>query len=79
LHDPKLEKLDGDAFYRDMITRALVGVDAVIQTLVCVAFAGPDLTGTRLFSTATRVLVNSMGAGTVKRLLWVTGFGAGDS
>ncbi len=33
LHDPKLEKLDGDALDRDTIERALVGVDAVIQTL----------------------------------------------
>ena len=27
LHDPKLEKLDGDALDRDTIERALVGVD----------------------------------------------------
>jgi putative NADH-flavin reductase len=33
LTGPKLEKLDGDAFDRDTIERALVGVDAVIQTL----------------------------------------------
>ena len=33
LHDPKLEKLDGDALDRDTIERALVGVDAVIQPL----------------------------------------------
>lgn len=32
LHDPKLEKLDGDALDRDTIERTLVGVDAVIQT-----------------------------------------------
>jgi NAD(P)H-binding len=32
LHDPKLEKLNGDALDRDTIDRALVGVDAVIQT-----------------------------------------------
>ena len=29
-HDPKLEKLDGDALDRDTISRALAGVDAVI-------------------------------------------------
>jgi hypothetical protein len=33
LHDPKLGKLEGDALDRDTIERALVGVDAVIQTL----------------------------------------------
>jgi putative NADH-flavin reductase len=33
LRDPKLEKLDGDALSRDTVEHALVGVDAVIQTL----------------------------------------------
>ena len=30
LHNPKLEKTDGDAVDRDTIERALVGVDTVI-------------------------------------------------
>ena len=79
LHDPKLEKLDGDALDRDTIQRALVGVDAVIQTLG--ASPAPKLifSGTRLFSAATRVLVNAMEASAVSRLICVTGFGAGDS
>ena len=78
-HDPKLEKLDGDALDRDTIERALVGVDAVIQTLG--VSPTPDLifTGTRLFSAATRVLVRAMEASAVRRLICVTGFGAGDS
>ena len=33
LHDPRLEKLDGDALDPDTIHRALAGVDAVIQML----------------------------------------------
>jgi len=79
LHDAKLEKLEGDALDRDTIERALVGVDAVIQTLG--VSPAPELifSGTRLFSAATRVLVNAMEAGTVRRLICVTGFGAGDS
>jgi putative NADH-flavin reductase len=79
LHHPKLEKLDGDALDRDTIERALVGVDAVIQTLG--VSPTPDLifTGTRLFSAATRVLVRAMEASAVRRLICVTGFGAGDS
>jgi uncharacterized protein YbjT (DUF2867 family) len=79
LHDPKLEKLDGDALDRDTIERALVGVDAVIQTLG--VSSAPELifSGTRLFSAATRVLVNAMEARAVRRLICVTGFGAGDS
>jgi putative NADH-flavin reductase len=35
--------------------------------------------GTRLFSASTRVLVNAMEASAVKRLISVTGLGAGDS
>ena len=79
LHDPKLEKLDGDALDRDTIERALVGVDAVIQTLG--VSSAPELifSGTRLFSAATRVLVNAMEARAVRRFICVTGFGAGDS
>ena len=79
LDDPKLEKLDGDALDRDMMERALVGVDAVIQTLG--VSPAPELifSGTRLFSAATRVLVNAMEASGVRRLICVTGFGAGDS
>ena len=79
LDDPKLEKLDGDALDRDMIDRTLVGVDAVIQTLG--VSPAPELifSGTRLFSAATRVLVNAMEASGVRRLICVTGFGTGDS
>jgi hypothetical protein len=73
------EKLDGDALDRDTIQGALVGVDAVIQTLG--ASPAPELvfSGTRLFSAATRVLVNAMEASGVRRLICVTGLGAGDS
>ena len=79
LQDPKLEKMNGDAVDRDTIERALMGVDAVIQTLG--VSPTPDLifTGTRLFSTATRVLVRAMEASGVRRLICVTGLGAGDS
>ena len=79
LHDPKLGKLEGDALDRDTIERALVGVDAVIQTLG--VSSAPELifSGTRLFSAATRVLVKAMEASAVRRLICVTGFGAGDS
>jgi len=79
LRDPKLEKLDGDARDRDTIERALVGVDAVIQTLGISSDPELILTGTRLFSAATRILVRAMEASTVKRLICVTGFGAGNS
>jgi putative NADH-flavin reductase len=79
LHDPRLEKLDGDALDPDTIHRALAGVDAVIQTLGVSPAPEQIFTGTRLFSAATRVLVKEMEASAVRRLICVTGFGAGDS
>jgi putative NADH-flavin reductase len=79
LRNPKLEKLDGDALDRHTIERGLVGVDTVIQTLG--VSPAPELifSGTRLFSDATRILVNAMEVSDVRRLICVTGFGAGDS
>ena len=79
IEDARLEKLDGDALDKATVERALAGVDAVIQSLG-VAF-GPEavLKGTTLFSVATRILVDAMRARGVRRLIVVTGFGAGDS
>jgi uncharacterized protein YbjT (DUF2867 family) len=66
LHDPKLEKLEGDALDQCTIVPALAGADAVIQTLG--VSPNPELifSGTRLFSDATRILVDAMEAKTVK-------------
>ena len=77
--DPKLEKLDGDALDQHTMERALVGVDAVIQTLGVSATPELIFSGTHLFSVATRILANAMQAATIKRLICVTGLGAGDS
>jgi putative NADH-flavin reductase len=79
LHDPKLEKLEGDALDEYAIERALVGIEAVVQTLG--VSPAPELifSGTRLFSDATRILVDAMEARGFKRLICVTGLGAGDS
>jgi len=79
LHDPRLEKLDGDALDQQMIERALPGIDAVIQTLGVSPRPELILSGTRLFSVATRILVDAMEARSVKRLISVTGLGAGNS
>jgi putative NADH-flavin reductase len=79
LHDPQLEKLDGDALDRGVIERALEGVNAVIQTLGVSPNPERIFSGTRLFSEATRILVDAMEAKGVKRLISVTGLGAGDS
>jgi len=76
---PDLEKVTGDALDRGAVKQALAGVDAVIQTLGVAA--GPEMIfkPVRLFSAATRVLVTAMEETGVKRLICVTGFGAGDS
>ena len=76
---PKLEKMVGDALQVPTVKRALTGVDVVIQSLGI--SAGPEniFNPTRLFSIATRVLVAAMEEAQVKRLICVTGFGAGDS
>ncbi len=77
LSDPKLEKFRGDALQSVDVQAALVGVDVVIQTLG--VRLGDLFRPVDLFSKATRVLITAMKAQGVKRLICVTGFGAGDS
>ena len=69
----------GDALEMATMKRALTGVDVATQSLG--VSAGPEviLKSTRFFSKATRVLVTAMEETQVKRLICVTGFGAGDS
>jgi putative NADH-flavin reductase len=76
---PKLEKMAGNALEMATVKRALTGIDAVTQSLR--VSAGPEfiLKPTRLFSKATQVLVTAMQEARVKRLICVTGFGAGNS
>ncbi len=77
--DEKLEKVTGDATDRTALVNALEGVDAVIVTLGVAFGAGTVMFGTRLFSTATRALLDAMKEKGVRRLVAVTGLGAGDS
>jgi uncharacterized protein YbjT (DUF2867 family) len=79
IEDARLEKIDGDALDAATIARALDGVDAVVQTLGVAFSVEALLKGTTLFSKATRILVDAMRAKRVKRLIAVTGLGAGDS
>jgi putative NADH-flavin reductase len=77
LSHPNLEKIRGNALKAENVAPALVGVDVVIQTLgvgIRDLFKPVDL-----FSDATRVLIAAMKSQGVKRLICVTGFGAGDS
>jgi putative NADH-flavin reductase len=77
LSNPKLEKVRGDALNSKDVEAALIGVDAVIVTLG--VGLGDLFRPVYLFSDATRVLIDAMRAKGVKRLICVTGFGAGDS
>jgi len=79
LSDAHLEKRSGDALERAAVDAALDGCSAVIQALGIPMnlrmLRGPIT----LFSHATEVLIPAMQAAGVKRLITVTGFGAGDS
>jgi putative NADH-flavin reductase len=77
LPNPKLEKVRGDALKSEDVEAALNGVDVVIQTLG--VSLGDLFRPVHLFSDATQVLLAAMKGQGVKRLICVTGFGAGDS
>jgi putative NADH-flavin reductase len=77
--DAALDKVSGDALDRDTVQNALLDVDVVIQTLGVDFSPRLIFEGTRLFSGSTRILVDVMKAAGVKRLITVTGLGAGDS
>jgi uncharacterized protein YbjT (DUF2867 family) len=74
-----LEKVAADALDAAAVTKAVEGADAVVQSLG--ASHGPQslLRGTTIFSGATRILIDAMRATGVRRLVTVTGLGAGDS
>lgn len=77
LSDPNLERFSGDALNGPDVAAALDGIDAVVQAL---GVPVRDLLGpVRLFSDATGLLVPAMEKAGVRRLVAVTGFGAGDS
>ena len=78
LSNPNLEKIRGDALDGRDIAAALDGMDVVIQALG-VSSLGDLFRPVSLFSDATRLLVGAMEGQSVKRLIAVTGFGAGDS
>jgi putative NADH-flavin reductase len=62
-----------------VVSAALPGAEAVLQTLGAPKDLATTLWGTQLFSAATRILIDAMREQEVRRLLAVTGLGAGDS
>ncbi len=77
ISNSRLKKIRGDALKPEDVEAALAGVDVVIQTLG--VGLGDLFRPVHLFSDATRVLIAAMKSQGVKRLICVTGFGAGDS
>jgi putative NADH-flavin reductase len=74
-----LDKVSGNALDSDTIRNALKDVDVVVQTLGVDISPRAIFEPTTLFSQSTRKLVDAMKAAGVKRLIAVTGLGAGDS
>jgi uncharacterized protein YbjT (DUF2867 family) len=75
----QLDKVAADALDRAAVTAALDGADAVIETLGAPQDLRTVVWGTRLFSAATRLLIDAMREKGVRRLVAITGIGAGDS
>lgn len=70
------ELVEGDARDEGALTRAIAGCDAVISSLGTAISPFREVT---LLSTATRALVAVMARQNVRRLVCITGMGAGDS
>ena len=77
LADARLEIVRGDALNAADVVAALKGVSVVIQTLGI--RVGEMFRPVHLFSDATRVLIDAMATSGVRRVICVTGFGAGVS
>lgn len=73
------EAVNGDALNAADISRALEGIDVVVQALGVPQSLDFILKPVTLFSKATRVLLPAMKQAGVTKLVAVTGFGAGDS
>ena len=79
IQNPGLDRVAGNALDSSAIRSTLDGVDVVVQTLGVDVAPRSIFERTTLFSQSTRILVDAMKATGVKRLIAVTGLGAGDS
>ncbi len=70
------ELIEGDARDSAALTRAIAGCDAVVSSLGTAMSSFKEVT---LLSTATRALVGVMEQQNIRRLVGITGLGAGDS
>lgn len=76
---PLLEKFSGDALNRSDVTVAVQEVDAVISAVGISPGLAMIFGPVELFSASTRLLISSMEKAKARRLICVTGFGAGES
>lgn len=76
---PNLETRSADATDAEAVRATLEGVDAVIQVIGVAPSLRRMFTPIEVFSKTTAVLVAEMARADVRRLVAVTGFGAGDS
>lgn len=74
-----VEDCIGDALIAEDLARAVAGMDAVISTLGIKETPAMLWQEVTLFSDSTKLLIPVMEAADVRRLIAVTGFGAGDS
>ncbi|MEM8825064.1 MAG: NAD(P)-binding oxidoreductase [Pseudomonadota bacterium] len=76
---PSLERFAGDALKPDDVAEALKGIDAVIYALGIQESLAMLWTPVTLFSNSTKILIDQMAQAGIRRLIVVTGFGAGRS
>ena len=79
IQNPGLDRVAGNALDSSTILSTLDGVDVVVQTLGVDVAPRSIFERTTLFSQSTRIIVDAMKAAGVKRLIAVTGLGAGNS
>ena len=79
IDDPLLEKCDTDATDAEALRPALEGATAVIQAIGVAPSLQRTLKPVDLFSKSTAALLPEMERAGIRRLVTVTGFGAGDS
>ncbi len=77
--DARLETVSGNATNASDVRSAMLGIDVVLLALGIAASPLALLAPVRLFSDATRIVVEAMKEAGTRRLICVTGFGAGDS
>lgn len=71
----KLTVVKGDVLDKEVLMKALAGKDAVLSALGC----GMSLKSNNLISNAMDILVPAMNATGVKRLIFESGFGVGET